>query len=145
MREARAAPVPEETCCHVRTTGCEDCSSCPEKRRPIVKGITYPSPSTGVGISLHKDVLARGTSRPDAVDGSLVELCNEGVVHVMVLIVGVEDNLAVTREPGGNGLPVRLETVGVGDHVSIVTPKVLRVDDSVCAFACDVADDLWAH
>jgi hypothetical protein len=55
----------------------------------------------------------------------LVELCDEGVVHVVVLIVGVENDLAVAREPSGNGLPVGLETVGVGDHVPVVAPKVL--------------------
>jgi len=106
---------------------------------------TYPSPSASVRVTFHEDVLARGTGRADAVDSGLVELCDEGVVHVVVLIVGVEDDLAVAREPGGNGLPVGLETVGVGDYVAVVAPKVLRVDDGVCAFACDVADDLRAR
>lgn len=86
--------------------------------------------------------MARRTSRTYAVDGSLVELRNEGVVHVVVLVVGIEDDLAVAREPGCNGLPVRLETVRVGNHVAVVAPEVLRVDDGVCAFARDVADNL---
>lgn len=110
-----------------------------------MRGGTYPSPSAGVGISFHKDVLARGTGRPNTVDGSLVELRNKGVVHIVVLIVGVKDDLAVALESGGNGLPVRLETVRVANHVAVVAPEVLRVDDGVCAFARDVADDLWVR
>lgn len=61
----------------------------------------------------------------------------------MVLIVGVEDDLAVAGEPGGDGLPVRLETARIGDDVAVIASEVLRVDDGVCAFACDVADDLF--
>lgn len=87
--------MPEETCYHVRTTSSEDCSSCWGQWQPAVSGNTYPSPSAAVGVFLDKDALACGTSRPDAVDGGLVELRNETVVHVMVLIVGVEDDRAV--------------------------------------------------
>lgn len=43
----------------------------------------------------------------------------------MVLVVGVEDDLAVAREPGGNGLPVGSESAGVGDHVAVVAAEVL--------------------
>lgn len=109
------------------------------------EGNTYPSPSAGVGITLHEDVLTRSTGRPNAVDGSLVELRNEGVVHIVILIVGVKDDLAVTRESRSNGLPVRPKTGRVGDHISIIAPEVLRVDDGVCTLACDVADDLWVR
>jgi hypothetical protein len=102
----------------------------------------YPEPSARVRVTLHKDVLAGGPGSTNAVDGSLVKLRNERVGHVMVLVVGVEDDLAVAREPGGNVLPVSLETARVGDDLAVVAPKVLRVDDGVCAFACDVVDDL---
>lgn len=60
----------------------------------------------------------------------------------MVLVVSVEDDPAVALEPGGDGLPVGLESLGVGDDVAVVSPKVLGVDDGVCAFACDVVDDI---
>lgn len=69
--------------------------------------------------------MTRSTGRPNAVDGSLVELRNEGVVHIVILIVGVKDDLAVTREARSNGLPVRPKTARVGDHISVIAPEVL--------------------
>lgn len=33
----------------------------------------------------------------------------------------------------------------IGDGVTVVAPEVLQVDDGVCAFAGDVANDLWVY
>jgi hypothetical protein len=50
----------------------------------------HPCPSSRVRIPLNENSLGSGARGTDAIDGGLVEGGNERVVHVMVLVVGVE-------------------------------------------------------
>jgi hypothetical protein len=88
----------------------------------------YPSPSTGVGVAFDEDSLRRGTCSTDAVDSGLIQVADKGVVHVMVFIVGVEDNVTVPAEMGRNCLPKSLETSSVRDDVAVVATEVLSTD-----------------
>lgn len=56
-------------------------------------------------VRLQPDKLARRAAVPDAVDGRLVEVRHELVVHVVVLVVGVEDDEVVVGEAGRDRLP----------------------------------------
>lgn len=56
-----------------------------QARQVVVVG--SPVPGTGVGVTLDEDVLCGGTSGTDTVDSSLVEVQNQGLLHVMVLVV----------------------------------------------------------
>lgn len=53
----------------------------------------HPGPGTRVRISLDKDGLRRRASGTNAVDGCLVQLIDQGVVHVVIFVVGVEDDV----------------------------------------------------
>jgi hypothetical protein len=55
----------------------------------------HPRPSPCIRIPLNKNSLGSGARGTDAIDGGLIEGCNERVGHVMVLIVGVEDYLPI--------------------------------------------------
>lgn len=81
---------------------------------------TNPCPGAGPGIAFDKDGLRGSARRPDAVDGRLVEPEHQRVVHVVILVVGVEDDLVVgSEELGGRG-PPGLEAVGVGDDLVVI-------------------------
>jgi hypothetical protein len=92
---------------------------------------TYPVPRPGPGIPLDKDVLRGSAGRPDAVNGLLVEARDEGVVLVVELVVGVEDDVVVGRVPLRYSRPPSLEAVRVRDDLVVVSPEVVWVDDGV--------------
>lgn len=46
-----------------------------------------PRPGTGVGVALGEDVLGGSAGGTDTVDGGLVQVQDEGLVHVVVLVV----------------------------------------------------------
>lgn len=90
-----------------------------------------PGPRAGVRVALDEDVLRGGACCPDAVDGGLVQVQDEGLVHVVVLIVGVEDDLGVALVHTGEVLPEGLEARGVGDDVTVEPAKVVWVNNGV--------------
>lgn len=49
--------------------------------------VVGPFPGTGVGIAFDENVLVFSAGRADAVDGGLVKVEDEGLVHVVVLVV----------------------------------------------------------
>lgn len=77
-------------------------------------------PGSAPGVGLQEDELARGAGVPDAVHGRLVQVGNELVVHVVVLVVRVEDDELVVDEAGRDRLPPGLEAGGVGDDLLVV-------------------------
>lgn len=88
-------------------------------------------PGAGPGITFDEDVLRGGAGAADAVDGRLVHGGDDGVVFVVELVVGVEDDLFVGRVPLRHGRPPCLESCAVRDHIAVVAPEVVRVDDCV--------------
>lgn len=79
-----------------------------------------PGPGAGVGVAFGCDVLRCGASGADAVDGGLVELDDEVLVHVVELVVRVEDDAGVGGEGLGEVGPEGLEGGGVGDDGVVV-------------------------
>lgn len=51
--------------------------------------VVGPFPGAGVGVAFDEDVLGFGAGGADAVDGGLVEVQHEGLVHVVVFVVCV--------------------------------------------------------
>lgn len=92
-----------------------------------------PVPGTRVRVTLDPDVLGRGTRSTDVGDGGLVQVVDQRVVHVVVLVVGVEDDLLVVLETSGNGLPPGSEVGAAGDDVAVVAAVVVGIDDGVGA------------
>lgn len=45
----------------------------------------------------------------------------------MVLVVGIENNLAIILEAGSDRLPPRLEAGGIGDDLVVVASKVMGI------------------
>lgn len=90
-------------------------------------------PSTTPRVALDEDVLGRGAGVADGVDGGLVQLVDERVVHVVVLVVGVEDDELVVDVPRRHLGPPRAEALHVRDDLLVVAPEVVRVDDGVGA------------
>lgn len=78
-----------------------------------------PSPGTSPRVALSRDVLAGSTSSTDTVDTSLVKVDDKGLVHVVELVVDVEDDFAVAGEFLGDVGPPSLETRGVGDDLRV--------------------------
>jgi hypothetical protein len=62
----------------------------------------------------------------------LVEAEHERVVHVVVLVVGVEDDLVVVGEHLGRRRPPGFEAVNVSDDLFIVTACSSAVSQSFC-------------
>jgi len=91
----------------------------------------YPRPRSCPRVAFGRYVLRRGARRADAVDGGLVQLHHQRLVHVVVL-VGVEDDERVIGEFGGDGRPLLLEADCVGDDV-VVAVVVIRLDHGVGA------------
>lgn len=60
-----------------------------------------PGPGAAVGVAFDKDGLRGGAGGADAVDGGLVETHDELLVHVVVFVVGVEQNVGVVGELAG--------------------------------------------
>lgn len=101
-----------------------------------------PCPCTAPRVAFDKDVLGGGADATDGVDGGLVEPEDEVLVHIVVLVVGIEDDVVVGRKELGCGGPPGAEAVYVGDHLVVVAAEVVRVDDGIGALAGDVPDDL---
>lgn len=99
-----------------------------------------PGPGARVRVALDEDVLGGGAGGADAVDGGLVQVQDECLVHVVVLVVGVEDDLGVALVHGGEVLPERLEASGVGDDVAIEPTEVVRVNDGIGTGVGDEVD-----
>lgn len=88
-------------------------------------------PGTAPRVALDEDVLARGAGAADGVDGGLVQLVDKRVVHVVVLVVGVEDDKVVVGIARRHRGPPRAEALHVADDLSVVPPEVVRVNDRV--------------
>ena len=101
-----------------------------------------PGPGTRVRVALDEDVLRGGARATDGGDGGLVEVEDEGLVHIVVLVVGVEDDTRVGRELGGEFGPEAAEGARVGDDVAVVAAKVVGVQDGVRASVRDEVDRL---
>lgn len=52
-----------------------------------------PSPGAGPRVSFDENELGSGTSGTDSIDTGLVEVEDEGLIHIVVLIVGVYDSM----------------------------------------------------
>lgn len=107
----------------------------------VVVGLN-PVPGAGPGVTLGENVLAGSASGTDGVNGSLVEVEDEGLVHVVVLVVGVEDDALVALEGVGQVGEEGLEGGEVGDDGALVAAVVVGVDDGVFAARGDVVDRL---
>ena len=82
---------------------------------------TNPGPRARPGIALDKDGLGGGARRPNPVNGRLVEPEHERVVHVVILIVGIENDLVVGSKELSGRSPPGLEAVNVGDDLVVIT------------------------
>ena len=105
--------------------------------RAVVQG---PRPCTGVCVAFGRDVLCRGSPCADTVDGGLVEADDEGLVHVVVFVVGVEDDLRVVGVDFRDGLPPRLEAAGIGDDGAVEAAVVVGGNHGIGAAGGDVVD-----
>lgn len=104
----------------------------------IIRSI--PVPRARPRVALHKNILTRRARRADPVNGRLVELQHERLVHVVVLVVGVEDDPVVGLEGRGEVLPEGREGDRVGDDAALVAAVVVRVEDDVLAARRDEVD-----
>lgn len=92
-----------------------------------------PAVGTSPGVTLDKDVLGGSAGLANGVDGGLVEVGNKRVLHVMVLVVGVEDDILVVGETLSNLGPPGTEVSSAGDDVTVEAAVVVRVNHSVVA------------
>ena len=90
-------------------------------------------PSTAPRVSLEEDELVGSPRISDTVDRGLVEIRDKLVIHVMVFIVGVEDDLLVVLEACRHGLPPGLEVGDVRDDIAVVASEVVGVENGVGA------------
>ena len=72
----------------------------------------------------------------------MVEVDDERLVHVVVLVVGIEDDFGIGGVELSDGLPPGLEAGGVSDDGVVEAAVVVRADHSVGAFLRDVVDGL---
>ena len=116
---------------------------------------THPSPGSGPRVALDENILRCGACCSDAIDGGLVGTQDERVVYVVILVVGVEDDLAVGGKQLGCGCPPGLETVDIGNNLVVIPAltvdnikllstrtKVVGVKHRVGTLAGDVSDNL---
>jgi len=99
-----------------------------------------PGPGSRPRVALRGDVLLSSASCADAVDGGLVKVEDELLVHVMELIIYVEDDEGVVFELCGDVFPPRLEAVGVGNDVFVEAAVIVWLDHGVGALARNVVD-----
>lgn len=71
-------------------------------------------------ISLQPDKLPRRPSITNPINSRLVQVRHQPVVHVVVLVVGVEDDELVVLEAGGDGGPPGFEAGDIGDDLVVV-------------------------
>ena len=93
-----------------------------------------PRPCASPAVALRGDVLFCGACGADAVDGGLVEVEDELLVHVMVFVVCVEDDEVVVFVFGGDVGPPGFEGGCVGYDVAEEAAVVVRLDHGVGAF-----------
>ena len=90
-------------------------------------------------VTFDEDVLC-GTCRTDGINRSLVEGNNKVLVHGIVLIVGVKDDLAVILEQSSELGPEGAESSRVSNNGVVVATIVVWVQDSICASRSDGID-----
>lgn len=100
----------------------------------------HPRPSTRPAVSLGRDILGCRACRAHTVDSRLVEVEHEGLIHIVVLVVGVEDDEGVVLELCRDVLPPGFEARGVGDDGMVEAAVVVGLDHGVGAFGGDVVD-----
>lgn len=71
-------------------------------------------------------------------NASLHQLWHAGRTHVMRFIIAIEDDLAVPLEFGCDSCPPGFEARVIGDNISVVSTKVVGIDESICTFPSDV-------
>jgi hypothetical protein len=64
--------------------------------------------------------LRGGAGGTDAIDGSLVEANDEGLVHVVILIIGVKDDFIVGCEELRGCCPPLFKALDIGDDLVVV-------------------------
>lgn len=101
-----------------------------------------PGPGARPLVTLDENVLGSGTGGTDTVDGGLVEVEDKGLVHGVVLVVGIEDDLGVGDELGSNVLPESLEGVGISDDVAIVAAIIMGIENDIGTGVGDRVDNL---
>jgi hypothetical protein len=99
-----------------------------------------PRPGAGPLVALNEDVLS-GACSANTVDGGLVEVENESLVHGVVLVVSVEHDAAVALELSSKVLPPGLKVRCGSDNLVEVTTVVVRVEKNSGSLAGDVVDD----
>lgn len=90
-----------------------------------------PGPGARPLVTLNENVLGSCTGGTDTVNGGLVEVEDKGLVHGVVLVVGIEDDLGVGSKLGSNILPESLEGVSIGDDLAIVAAIVVGIEDNI--------------
>lgn len=80
------------------------------------------------------------TSRANAINGSLIELENEVLVHIMILVVGIKDDARVVGVDLGDIVPEGFERGYIGDDVIVIATEVVRVEDGPSTVVGDVVD-----
>jgi hypothetical protein len=101
-----------------------------------------PGPGAGPRVALGRDVLLCGARCADAVDGGLVQVEDELLVHVVELVARVEDDALVVLVLACDVLPPRLEAGCVGDNGAVEAAVVVRLHHGVRALGRDVVDRL---
>lgn len=99
------------------------------------------TPSTSPGGTFDEDELRRSPTSADRVNGSLHQAVDDRSIHVMRLVLEIENDMGIRGELLGKVLPPSRECIGVGDDAVVVTHEVVGVNDSIATLAGDVADN----
>lgn len=92
-----------------------------------------PAVGTSVGVTLDKDVLGGSAGLADGVNGGLVEVGDKGVLHIVVLVVGIEDDVTVVGETLSNLCPPGTKVGRALDDLVVEAAVVMRVNHSIVA------------
>ena len=90
-----------------------------------------PHVSSRVAVALGEDVLCGGAGSANGIDGGLIEVQDEVLVHVVVLVVGVEDDIVVVREGRRHRGPEAAESIDIFNYVTVVATKVVSVGTKI--------------
>lgn len=71
--------------------------------------------------TFNENRLRGGTCSADSINCSLVELSYKGVVHIMVFIVGVKDDVRIARKLRSHGFPKGFKSRRIRDDIAIVS------------------------